>query len=209
MAGERLDNVPYGWQSPESTEAHAYVLPALKRLLPKEALTILDVGCGNGYIAQKLADMGYTVVGIDASEEGITIAKKAFPNVRFEAYSAYDDLRPVVGAVDVVVASEVIEHLFRPTLFLNNVAAVLRPGGSLILTTPYHGYLKNLALSLSNKWDKHFGVDQEGGHIKFFSERTLAGMLVSCGFRNVTFHNVGRVRWLWKSMVCRAEKPTP
>jgi 2-polyprenyl-6-hydroxyphenyl methylase/3-demethylubiquinone-9 3-methyltransferase len=78
----------------------------------------------------------------------------------------------------------------------------------LILTTSYHGYLKNLALSLTNCWDDHVHVDREGGHIKFFSEKTLSQMLHGSGFENVTYHNVGRVRWLWKSMVCRAEKPT-
>jgi len=62
-------------------------------------------------------------------------------------------------------------------------------------------------LSLFDKWDKHFSVDHEGGHIKFFSEKTLARMLNDCGFENVMFHNTGRVRWLWKSMVCRAERP--
>ena len=70
-------------------------------------------------------------------------------------------------------------------LFLENTFLVLRSGGSLILTTPYHGYLKNLALSLFNKWDKHFTVERRGGHIKFFSEETLARMLSSCGFENV------------------------
>jgi 2-polyprenyl-3-methyl-5-hydroxy-6-metoxy-1,4-benzoquinol methylase len=200
--------VAFGWRSAESTVAHAYVLPAIKNLLPEgPRLTILDVGCGNGYIASRLSAMGHTVIGIDSSEDGINIARKAHPDVRFELYSAYDDLRAITEAVDVVVSSEVIEHLFRPQLFLRNAFLILRSGGSVILTTPYHGYLKNVALSLFDKWDKHFDVDREGGHIKFFSERTLARMLNNCGFENVMFHNAGRVRWLWKSMVCRAERP--
>jgi 2-polyprenyl-3-methyl-5-hydroxy-6-metoxy-1,4-benzoquinol methylase len=200
--------VAFGWRLAESTVAHAYILPAIKYLLPEgPRLTILDVGCGNGYIASRLSAMGHTVIGIDSSEDGINIARKAHPDVRFELYSAYDDLRAITEAVDVVVSSEVIEHLFRPQLFLRNAFLILRPGGSVILTTPYHGYLKNVALSLFDKWDKHFSVDHEGGHIKFFSEKTLARMLNDCGFENVMFHNAGRVRWLWKSMVCRAQRP--
>ena len=197
----------YGWNSAEALPDHAYTLPAIKQLLlGGGGLTVLDVGCGNGYIASQLAVMGYDVIGIDASEDGIAIARKAHPEVRFEVYSAYDDLTDVVVDVDVVVSSEVIEHLYRPKLFLENAFKVLCPGGHIILTTPYHGYLKNLALSLFNHWDKHHTVEREGGHIKFFSERTLTRMLKVCGFDSVIFHNAGRVRWLWKSMVCRARK---
>lgn len=202
-----MERLTFGWQSAESLPVHAYTLPAIEHLLPAGKLSILDVGCGNGYVASQLSNRGHKVIGIDASEDGIAIAKEAYPSVRFELHSAYDDLRTLTKAVDVVVSSEVIEHLYRPQLFLDNILTVLYPGGSLILTTPYHGYLKNLALSLSNKWDQHFTVHREGGHIKFFSEKTLTNMLIDRGFANVVFHNAGRVRWLWKSMVCRAEKP--
>jgi len=197
----------YGWSLAESLADHAYTLPAIKYLLTRGGLTILDVGCGNGYIAFQLEAMGHNVIGIDASEDGIAIARKAHPEMRFEVHSAYDDLTGFVADVDVVVSSEVIEHLYRPKIFLENAFKVLRPGGYIILTTPYHGYLKNLALGLFNGWDKHHAVEREGGHIKFFSEKTLSRMLNACGFDNIIFHNAGRVRWLWKSMVCRARKP--
>ncbi len=198
----------YGWNSAESTQDHAYTLPAILSLLPDalQGVSILDAGCGNGAIAGKLADMGCQVTGIDFSEDGIAIARKAHPNVRFEVASVYDDLRSVVDEVDVVVSSEVIEHLYYPQRYLENIATIIRPGGAFILTTPYHGYLKNLALSLFNYWDKHHTVDWEGGHIKFFSQKTLSRMLLMAGFSEITFNNAGRLPWLWKSMVCRARK---
>jgi 2-polyprenyl-3-methyl-5-hydroxy-6-metoxy-1,4-benzoquinol methylase len=49
----------YGWRSAEGISNHAYTLPAIKQLLPEGVLTILDAGCGNGYIASKLAAMGH------------------------------------------------------------------------------------------------------------------------------------------------------
>ncbi len=167
---------------------------------------ILDAGCGNGAIAGHLAEMGYQVTGIDLSEDGIVIARKAHSKVRFEVASVYDDLHSIVDEVDVVISSEVIEHLYYPQRYLKNMASIIRPGGCIILTTPYHGYLKNLALSAFNYWDKHHTVDWEGGHIKFFSEKTLSRMLASAGFTKITFKNAGRFPWLWKSMVCRAKK---
>jgi len=198
----------YGWRSAEASAHHACIWPAIKTLVvvPTGGTTILDVGCGNGYIASQLAAMGYNVIAIDVSEDGIAIARKAHPNVRFEVHSAYDDLRDIVVDVDLVISSEVIEHLYRPKLFLENVFKVLRPDGYVILTTPYHGYLKNLALSVFNYWDKHHTVDWEGGHIKFFSEKTITRMLRDCEFTEITFNNAGRIRWLWKSMVCRARR---
>lgn len=78
----------YGWKSAEALADHAYTLPAIKHLLPEGVLTILDVGCGNGYIASQLAAVGHDVIGIDASDDGIAIASKAHPNVRFEVHSA-------------------------------------------------------------------------------------------------------------------------
>jgi len=63
---------------------------------------------------------------------------------------------------------EVIEHLYSPKTYLANIYNWLKDDGYLILTTPYHGYLKNLAIALFNKFDNHFNPLWEGGHIKFF-----------------------------------------
>lgn len=204
----RIDNriKAYGWTSAQPTQAHAYNLPAIRSLLPRgKPLTILDVGCGNGYLAGELALLGHHVVGIDLDEDGIAIARKTYPNLRFEVCSVYDDLQSVIHNADLVVSSEVIEHLFYPRLFLSNLHNVICPGGYLILTTPYHGYLKNLLISLLGMWDKHHTVDWEGGHIKFFSEKSLSRLLQSSGFDNIVFRNAGRLPLLWKSIVCRAK----
>jgi len=197
----------YGWASADATPDHVYTLPAITKFIPAPGLKILDAGCGNGAIAGRLAEMGYQVTGIDCSEDGIAIARKAHPKVRFEVASVYDDLRPIMEVTDLVLSSEVIEHLFDPQSYLENMSRTLRPGGWIILTTPYHGYIKNLALSLFDYWDRHHTVDWVGGHIKFFSEKTLTSMLTEAGFINITFNNAGRLPWLWKSMVCRAQKP--
>jgi hypothetical protein len=83
---------------------------------------------------------------------------------------------------------------------------MLKTGGHLLVSTPYHGYLKNLVLSLVNGWDRHFGVEWEGGHIKFFSRKTLAKMACGEGFKNPRFVCVGRIPGLWKSMIMVVEK---
>jgi len=132
----------------------------------------------------------------------------AYPDVCYAVASVYDNLSSFMPSEgwNVIVSSEVIEHLFSPRAFLRNMHTHLRPGGSIILTRPYHGYFKNLAISLLNGWDKHFTVDWEDGHIKFFSPISLTRMLREVGFLRPTFRNAGRLPLLWRSMVCRADK---
>ncbi len=197
----------FGWKSQDPTQANNYLLPAILKLIPNEKpLSILDAGCGNGFIAGELSRLGHTVIGIDIANDGIDIAKNAYPDVQFETWSVYEDFLNITKPVDVLVSTEVIEHLLFPTKFLLNAFNIIKPGGLIILSTPYHGYMKNLAVSLVDGWDKHHDVLREGGHIKFFSMKTLALILEGVGFSSIKFKNVGRVQYFWKSMVCQAKK---
>jgi len=196
----------YGWQSPEPTPAHGYILPAVTRLLPAgKPLRILDAGCGNGFLAGQLARMGHEVTGVDISEDGVEIARIHYPQIPFHIVSLYDDLRPIGRDFDLIISSEVIEHLYFPRVFLDRMRPLIHARGHIIVTTPYHGYLKNLAISLVDGWDHHHTTDWEGGHIKFFSEASLTRMLRAAGFDDIVFNNAGRFPLFWKSMVCRAK----
>ena len=108
-----------------------------------------------------------------------------------------------------VISMEVIEHLYSPRTFAAFVRSILEAngGGRFILTTPYHGYLKNLSIALTGKADRHYSALWEGGHIKFWSRRTLAILLREAGFRNMAFTGAGRIPYLWRHMVFSAEAP--
>lgn len=200
-------SVTYGWKNNEASDCHSYTFPKISALLPSGRLNILDMGCGNGFVCGQLALLGHKVSGIDLSEDGIEIAKSTYPNIKFAARSVYEDLSDFGSSFDLIVSSEVIEHLYYPQKFLKNAWSLLRPGGYLILTTPYHGWAKNTLISLLGQWDKHHTVDWEGGHIKFFSGKSISKMLIDSGFSQIVFNNAGRVKWLWKSMILRAKKP--
>jgi len=105
------------------------------------------------------------------------------------------------------VSTEVVEHCYAPRLWASAAFTALRPDGLLIGSTPYHGYLKNLALATTGKLDAHFTALWDGGHIKFWSRRTLSSLLVEAGFEIVAFRGAGRWPWLWKSMLIAARKP--
>jgi len=108
--------------------------------------------------------------------------------------------------VDAVISTEVIEHLYDPQAFLRNAYTLLKPEGIFIVTTPYHGYLKNLMLALTGDMDRHFTVLWDHGHIKFWSRKTLEQALRETGFTPIEFTGAGRIPYLWKSMVIKAKK---
>ncbi len=199
---------PYRF-GPEAPPSHSYLqAPVLKALLARNIRTVLDIGCGNGALAKAMADAGLAVAGIDPSESGIANARKLLPAARFVRAEVGGDPAQIPGGeFDAVVSTEVIEHLFLPRQLLDLAFARLRPGGFLLVTTPYHGYLKNLALALFNRWDSHWSPQWDGGHVKFWSRRTLADFLRHAGFEQVEFQGVGRLPFLWKSMLLIARKP--
>jgi 2-polyprenyl-6-hydroxyphenyl methylase/3-demethylubiquinone-9 3-methyltransferase len=156
-----------------------------------------------------MRDAGLDVVGVEHDANGVAIARAALPGMPFYCQGVEGDPAVVLAdhaPFDVVVSTEVIEHLYSPHLLARYAATVLAPGGHLVVTTPYHGYVKNLALSLAGHWDRHFTALWHGGHIKFWSRASLSRLLEEQGFQVVGFQGVGRVPWLWKSMVITARK---
>jgi 2-polyprenyl-6-hydroxyphenyl methylase/3-demethylubiquinone-9 3-methyltransferase len=168
---------------------------------------IFEIGCGNGTLAQLLTNLGYDITGIDASHEGIQHAMQNAPKASLHQASVYDDLVEQFGTFQCVISFEVVEHLFEPRQFAKNAFRLLQPGGTAIISTPYHGYFKNLAIALSGKFDKHFTALWDGGHIKFWSVNTLTTLLEEAGFRQISFRYAGR-RWpLSMSMIAIAKRP--
>jgi 2-polyprenyl-3-methyl-5-hydroxy-6-metoxy-1,4-benzoquinol methylase len=106
----------YGYTNAMHSHAHDYLLAhvdaMLESLKPK---CVFDLGCGNGSTAAHLSQK-YEVVGVDASQTGIERARAAFPHIRFDVASAYDDLAALYGQFNAVVSLEVIEHLYDPRL---------------------------------------------------------------------------------------------
>jgi 2-polyprenyl-3-methyl-5-hydroxy-6-metoxy-1,4-benzoquinol methylase len=174
----------------------------------RQVHNVCDLGCGNGYLAGKLAELGYRVTGVDASRKGIKIARENYPHIRFVRSLLNAQLTAEIATpeFDLVISSDVIEHLYRPSDLLNAANSLLRPNGHLLICTPYHGYLKNLVLSLTGRMDSHFTALWDGGHIKFFSVKTLSELIKGHGFADLRFSFYGRAPYLWKNMICHARK---
>jgi 2-polyprenyl-3-methyl-5-hydroxy-6-metoxy-1,4-benzoquinol methylase len=197
----------YGWTSGAHPASCAYVAPRVARILAElDVRRVCDVGCGNGSLAESLRCAGLDVVGVERDAQGIEIGRRLYPGITFYQAGVEDDPRAIIssegGALfDAVVTTEVVEHLFAPHLLPRFARPLLRPGGYLVISSPYHGYLKNVAIGVLGKWDAHHTALWHGGHIKFWSRRTLTDLLVSEGFSVDAFVGAGRIPLLWKSMI--------
>lgn len=210
MAQTTTEYVDYGWADGEPEGAAPYVNRAIDALIdPPAGSRVLDVGCGNGYLAARFAERGCRVVGIDMSEHGIELARRRCPGVRFEIAAADDGMleRLDEPPFDYVVSTEVIEHLYAPDSLVRGMFGALVEGGTAVVSTPYHGYVKNLAIALAGGFDAHWHPARRGGHIKFWSRRTLIEALHQAGFEQCEFRGAGRLPYLWKSMVVAARRP--
>jgi 2-polyprenyl-6-hydroxyphenyl methylase/3-demethylubiquinone-9 3-methyltransferase len=200
----------YSYYSANPSHTHAYLLPAVgpfMRSLSKGS-RVLDFGCGNGSLIAKFADCGLELHGVDASKSGILQARLHHCAIAFHLGDMTGSLPPDLApaSFDAIVCTEVVEHVFEPRKLVRNAFALLKPGGQLLITTPYHGYLKNLVLAVTGHMDTHFTALWDHGHIKFWSKKTLRALLVEGGFHEIRPSGVGRMPFLWKSMVFQARK---
>ena len=186
-----FDSVPEG-----ELHVHDEITPVVLSLAGdlRPGMRVLDVGCGKGDLLAEFLRRDCEVTGIDISQQGITIAREKHPKGRFENLLAEGDLLHELKppAFDLVLSTEVVEHLYSPRDWARSCYDALAPGGTLVCSTPYHGYLKNLALSIFGHWDQHANPLWDGGHIKLWSRKTLTRLLEEVGFEITGFKGVGR-----------------
>ncbi len=208
----KMDISGYRYADARRNCSHNYLLPAITALLedirlPKEQRRLFELGCGNGSLANQLADKGWKVTGVDPSVEGIALANQNFPYLKLLKGSSSDDLSGLYGQFPVVLSLEVVEHVYAPRDYAKTLFNLCEKGGTVILSTPYHGYWKNLVLSVTGKMDQHFTVLWDNGHIKFWSRKTLFTLLEEAGFTDIRFSRIGRIPALAKSMIAQAKRP--
>lgn len=186
----------------------SYVADCIIRMARQSQGPVLDLGCGSGALVNRLIDEGFDAYGVDSSISGVTHASSLRPGRIWRMNIERDELPRDLRAIPfkTVISTEVIEHLYNPRALIALSAGILRAsgGGALILSTPYHGYLKNLLIALLGRYDQHHTALWDGGHIKFFSRRTLGAMFTEQGFTIEQFQGIGRAPLLWKSMAILA-----
>ena len=146
---------------------------------------ILDVGCYDGTIAKELEKNYNHVIGLDIAENAVKMARKK----GIEAYQLNTELESFpksLGKFDVVIAGELMEHLFNPDIFLEKVWHILWPKGHLVLTTPnLAGLGSRLCLLLGNSpWMIENDIlPGKSGHIRYFTPSSLKDLIHRHGFK--------------------------
>ena len=118
-------------------------------LRPFEGLTLLDIGCGGGLIAEPMARLGFAVTGADAGDEAVNIAAahavRSRLDIRYRCAGA-EELAAENLAFDVALCLEVVEHTADPGEFIAACARLVKPGGLLFVGT-INKTLKSFALA--------------------------------------------------------------
>jgi SAM-dependent methyltransferase len=196
---------------PDRARRQARMLARILRRVAAPAV-ILDVGCGDGaalaVAAQYISEQNpaHRFAGIDWSADALRQAHGCGLAVVRGAVSA-PGLPVADGAADVVIMSELIEHLVDPDGAVAEVRRVLRPGGSLLLSTPNLAAWYNRGLLAAGIQPVFSEVSLTGvfgrpgrvvaGHLRLFTRRALTEFLAASGFRCVTvagarYHDVPR-----------------
>jgi len=152
---------------------------------------ILEVGCGDASFTQELARHSPTVTALDISSAQIAENSLRHPSIRFLQHDVAERLPFGDGSFGVIWCSEVLEHLFDPAYAVSEMLRVLAPRGRALITVPYHGRFKNVLIALW-KWDEHFSPSN--AHIRFFTKRTLGGLVRDAGFSSVQMTTCGMRR---------------
>jgi SAM-dependent methyltransferase len=162
---------------------------------------VLDLGCGAGRFVAALREAGADPVGVEVAGAALERARAVAPGADLRLLADDGSIPLEHGSVDLVWCSEVLEHVADGSHLLQEARRVLRPGGRILVTVPFHGRVQAALIALL-RFDAHF--DPQGQHLRFFTRASLAASLLAAGFEAPSVRAVGRVPLLRESLVARA-----
>lgn len=143
---------------------------------------LLDIGCGSGEIGKHYSDLGFQVVGVDFSDVAIDLSKKLGLNAMVmdvDKGLEFDD-----NSFDIILAGDVMEHVFDPIYVISEINRVLKPNGSFYATIPHDVHWKVRIKTLFG-YSFQEGVYKKSGQFKhhtFFSENLMRYMYENANF---------------------------
>ena len=172
-------------------------------LTPFEGLSLLDIGCGGGLLAEPMTRLGFAVTGVDASEKNIKTASTHAAEAGLPIHYRVGNAESLVGesaAFDVVLNMEVVEHVADLPAYLTACTKLVKPGGLMFVAT-LNKTLKSLALAKVGaeyilRW---LPAGTHDWH-RFVEPKRLKAMLQESGLKvlktqGVSFDPLG---WAWK-----------
>ncbi len=182
---------------------HARVAELAREQFPARA-RILDLGAGTGALSMRLADAGFRVTAADLLPDNFQ-AQEAAQFLPADLDGEF--LLGLEGSFAGVVAVEILEHLEHPRGFLRRIAALLAPGGRLIVTTPNPASPVSKARFVRTGHFQWFTDEDRRalGHVSPFTPRLLCDAIDSAGLRMASLDSFGdpreRVNGWWKLLL--------
>ncbi len=124
------------YTNPEDIKRLGFVVNIIRELIGDSG-KVLDLGCGKGNMSIQLAMMGYDVTGIDSDKASIEYAQSVLkrPNLKF-IICTLEDYHFEAQSADVIIVSEVLEHLVNPVGLIDRISTVIKQDGIIIVTVP-------------------------------------------------------------------------
>ncbi len=145
------------------------ILDVMARVFPRSG-SVLEIGCGTGYVLRALAGAGYAVTGGELFPRGIVHARARVPDATFLQFDARN--LPFRDEFDVVAAFDVLEHIPDDQFVLNEMARAAKPDGGIIVTVPQHPWM----------WSR---ADEHARHERRYTRSELTEKMRTAGLEPV------------------------
>ncbi len=181
-----------------------YLIGVLKELQNKnpEPLQVLDIGCMDGWVTNRIGLMGFRAFGIDSTKATVDIANGKSSEFRTGARHAQvlfgvDEL-PVEfpDKFDVIALLEVYEHVQDPVELIRQATAKLKPGGTLVLSTPRGSWCQGISVGFHGAWNS----PKPREHIRAPITREVIADMLAAGLDNLMAEEIS---------IDQSEQPVP
>lgn len=142
---------------------------------------VLDIGCATGYLSQEMVDNGCDVIGIEIDKDAAKIASEICKKI-YVGEASQIIVEVVEKNFDIILFSDVLEHLVDPISILKKSSSLLAKDGSIIISVPNVAYWKiRLMLLFGNFNYSKIGILDET-HLRFFTYKTLRELVIDAGY---------------------------
>ena len=175
--------------------------------------TILDVGCGDGTMLFQFRTRFSEFIGLELSPRRLEQARRNLAGLNFQPLLASAESMPEIAtnSVDRIISADTIEHIPDVYAATSEMHRVLKPEGILVINTPNIAYAKRRMLLLCGRFPSTSQSNEglgsnilfDGGHLHYFTFRSLTLLLERAGFRvagRVGYGRFGKVHGIWPSL---------
>jgi len=168
--GVARESDPLAWLARQAP-GYWFLRDAMLARVPKNARRVIEMGSGLGYTTAALRAAGYAAAGLDLSAEAVAKAAARFGD-HYLCADVTTHAAEQPESADAIVMMEVIEHLVDPVAMLRSLAALLKPGGKLLMTTPNKSVYTD---------EDYWQTDNPPVHLWWFSETSVRRLAQAAG----------------------------